>query len=108
MPPMRHTIAVAGLEFEDGGNTIWVHGKGGTVLRIKTDGKVTSKACSVELAGYAHADVAAHGDIEICVSVPRTRRRTASRGRESGQRDSLPEPRDSHAAGARRKARSRR
>jgi hypothetical protein len=53
-----------GLEFEEGGNTIWVHGSCGTLLRIKCSGQIKVKRCS---APGAHADVLVGGDIEFCV-----------------------------------------
>lgn len=63
---MRHTIPVLVLEFEEGGNTIWVQGLGGTVLRLKTDGKVTSVEC--QESPVSHVDVMVKGDISVCVA----------------------------------------
>lgn len=61
---MRHCIEVACIEFDEGGNTLWVQGKNGTVLRLKTmRGKFTSKACE---AG-SHADAIIEGDVHICL-----------------------------------------
>ena len=38
-------IPVLAIEFREGGNTLWIHGQGGTVLRLKTvNGAITSKS----------------------------------------------------------------
>jgi hypothetical protein len=64
-PMARIQLETVGLEFEEGGNTIWVHGpEGGTLLRIKCSGRIVVKSCS---APSAHADVRISGDIEFCV-----------------------------------------
>ena len=43
----RVKIPVAELEFEEGGNTIWVHGPlGTTVLRVKVSGRLSSAKCA--------------------------------------------------------------
>lgn len=61
----RILLEAMGLEFEEGGNTIWIHGSdGGTLLRIKCSGKITTKSCA---APIAHADVIVEGDVEFCV-----------------------------------------
>lgn len=60
----RIQLAAVGLEFEEGGNTIWVHGSGGTLLRIKCTGRIMVRSCS---APSAHADAIVAGDIEFCV-----------------------------------------
>ena len=60
----RIQLEAVGLEFEEGGNTIWVHGANGTILRIKCSGQITAKSC---LAPSAHADVIVAGDIEFCI-----------------------------------------
>ncbi len=66
---MMKMIPVLALEFQEGGDTLWVHGLGGTVLRIKTmGGKITSKRC--ELSPVSHADIMIKGDVEICVAGP--------------------------------------
>ena len=58
-------IEVVGLEFIEGGNTIWVHGAdGGTMLRIQCSGQIRVNPCQ---SPVAHADVRVAGDIEICV-----------------------------------------
>lgn len=60
----RIQLAAVGLEFDEGGNTIWVHGPEGTVLRIKCTGRIKVNSCS---APGAHADVIVAGDIDFCV-----------------------------------------
>lgn len=60
----RIQLETVGLEFDEGGNTIWIHSSGGTMLRIKCSGQITTKSCS---APTAHADVLVAGDIEFCV-----------------------------------------
>jgi hypothetical protein len=60
----RIQLEAVGLEFNEGGNTIWIHGPGGTLLRVKCSGRITAKSCS---APTAHADVIVVGDIEFCV-----------------------------------------
>jgi hypothetical protein len=59
----RVQLEAVGLEFEKDGNTIWVHGSCGTLLRIKCSGRIKVKRCSAP----AHADVIVAGDIEFCV-----------------------------------------
>jgi hypothetical protein len=62
----RILIDVAGLEFREGGNTIWIHSPtGGTTLRIRCTGKiVVDPKCTNNIA---HADVQVDGDIVICI-----------------------------------------
>jgi hypothetical protein len=60
----RIQLEAVGLEFNEGGNTIWIHGPGGTLLRVKCTGTITAKSCS---APIAHADVVVVGDIDFCV-----------------------------------------
>jgi len=60
----RIQLETVGLEFEEDGNTIWVHGSEGTVLRIKCSGRITTTRCS---APGPHSDVLVHGDIEFCL-----------------------------------------
>lgn len=60
----RVQLAVIGLEFDEGGNTIWVHGTEGTLLRIKCSGRITVSECS---GPGAHSDVMVPGDIAFCV-----------------------------------------
>lgn len=61
----RILLQAVGLEFEEGGNTIWIHGSdGGTLFRIKCTGRVTTKSCASPIA---HSDVIVDGDIEFCI-----------------------------------------
>lgn len=60
----RVQLEAIGLEFDEGGNTIWVHGLEGTLLRIKCSGRIAVNECS---APGAHADVLVAGDITFCV-----------------------------------------
>lgn len=60
----RVQLHAVGLEFEEGGNTIWVHGENGTILRIKCTGKIHVTACD---GPSPHADVQVQGDISFCV-----------------------------------------
>jgi len=71
----RVTIPVACIEFEEGGNTIWIQGPdGGTVLRIKAMvGKVRSKTCPT--SPIPHADIFCNGDVEFCVPPEKPRRK---------------------------------
>ena len=62
---MRHQIEVALLEFEEGGNTLWVHGVDGTVLRIKTAGSINvGRGCT---NNCPHCDLMIEEDIHFCV-----------------------------------------
>lgn len=60
----RVLLECVGLEFEEGGNTLWIHGMHGTILRIKCSGKIAVKSCQ---APGPHADIQVNGDIEFCV-----------------------------------------
>lgn len=62
----RVEIPLVGMEFDDGGNTIWVHGdRGGTVLRVKTKGTIHVRdGCEL----VSHSDIVVDGDIHFCVS----------------------------------------
>lgn len=66
-------IRAAQIEYEEGGNTIWIHGpEGGTVLRLKTfTGKITTQPCAG--SPIPHADAVLTGDVVFCV--PRRGRR---------------------------------
>jgi hypothetical protein len=62
----RVIVRVLALEFQEGGNTIWIQGpQGGTTLRIKTMGKVTSLRC--ETSPVSHGDIVVQEDIHICI-----------------------------------------
>ncbi|TAL42823.1 MAG: hypothetical protein EPN91_07550 [Salinibacterium sp.] len=62
---MRVQLEATGLEFEEDGNTIWVHGLRGTILRIQCTGKIRMISC--DAGATPHADVKVHGDIAMCV-----------------------------------------
>jgi hypothetical protein len=80
----RIQLEAVGLEFEETGNTIWVQGMHGTLLRIKCSGQIKVKRCA---APGAHADVLVAGDIEVCVPagvrVPAVRGEVRRTGRVS-------------------------
>jgi hypothetical protein len=59
-------IPVLAIEFREGGNTLWIHGQGGTVLRLKTlDGTITSTACA---SPVSHGDAIIKGSLKICLA----------------------------------------
>jgi hypothetical protein len=59
-------IPVLAIEFREGGNTLWVHDRNGTVLRLKTlNGTITSKSCQ---SPTSHGDAFIQGDLEICIA----------------------------------------
>jgi hypothetical protein len=63
---MRIKIPVAELEFEENGNTIWVHSpKGCTVLRIHAEGRITATLCKDN--AVSHVDISVPGSIQVCV-----------------------------------------
>jgi len=65
----RVCIDVIALEFEEGGQTLWITGpEGGTALRIKCTGKITSQAC--ETSPVVHCDAIVQGDIVVCIPKP--------------------------------------
>lgn len=73
---MRIKIPVCELEFEEGGDTIWVHSpKGMTVLRIKSMGGIECSECLDNLV--SHGDILVHDPIRICVH-PEDRARAES------------------------------
>lgn len=62
----RFSIAVAEVELDAGGRTIWVQSqKGATVLRIKCTGKIIVRDGCDNLV--SHSDMIVQGDIEVCV-----------------------------------------
>lgn len=61
----RVTIPASGVEFVDGGDTIWVHGTdGSTILRIKALGGIVTRACGT---GPSHGDIMIEGPVHICI-----------------------------------------
>lgn len=60
-------IPAALIEFNEGGNTIWVHGPmGATILRIKTMGKINVNGECENIC--SHSDIVVKDDIEMCLS----------------------------------------
>ncbi len=60
------------VEFNEGGNTIWVHSpSGATILRIKTTGRINVRSECENVC--SHADMIVNGDIEVCY-VPEIKR----------------------------------
>lgn len=62
----RITIPVSIIEFDEHGNTLWVQAKGGTVLRIKTLGKIVTDQCTTN--PVSHSDITVADDINVCLS----------------------------------------
>jgi hypothetical protein len=62
MPNVK--LSVTCLEFNEGQQTIWVHNKGGTVLRIKCSGKITINDCE---SVVPHCDLVVEGDVNFCI-----------------------------------------
>jgi photosystem II stability/assembly factor-like uncharacterized protein len=60
------SIPALALDFVEGGNTLWVQGIGGTVLRIKVTGKITTKRCEGQ-GMPSHADAFLDDDLQICL-----------------------------------------
>lgn len=62
----RVKIPVEELEFNVHGNTIWIQGLGGTVLRIKCSGKINISGCTDNVC--SHSDLMIDGDINFCLA----------------------------------------
>jgi hypothetical protein len=63
----RVTIPLLALEFDIGGNTIWIHDTiGGTAMRIKTKGKITVDQCVS--SPLSHCDMIVDKDVHFCLS----------------------------------------
>ncbi len=62
----RYCIDVLCVEFDAGGNTLWVQGRNGTVLRVKMTGTIKVDECPESLSG-SHADLIGQGDLRFCV-----------------------------------------
>ncbi len=73
----RVAIPVCLLEFDEGGNTLWVHSStGATVLRVKIVGKFLTSSCGAK-AVSSHADITMRrdghpgkhdGDVTFCLA----------------------------------------
>lgn len=70
----RVTIPLVALEFDEGGDTLWFQGIGGTVFRLKTTGGIHTRTCIPSDAPPAsRAPAVSHGDllvtepVEICL-----------------------------------------
>ena len=62
----RLCIPVSCIEFDVGGNTLWVQAPGGTALRIKTfGGKFLAEDCKT--SPVSHADIQTTGDVRVCI-----------------------------------------
>ena len=59
-------IPVNDLQIDENGHTIWVHSLDGTVLRIKTLGKIVVDQCRT--SPMSHGDILVKDDIHICLS----------------------------------------
>lgn len=73
-PPVTGTnvrIAVAELEFNEGGDTLWIHSPlGATVLRLKFNHSITSQLCLPCPASHvsvSHADILIDQSLSICL-----------------------------------------
>ena len=63
----RVVIEASQIEFNVEGNTIWIHGmQGGTIIRIKTCGKIFVDQCNT--SPNSHTDVVVEKDINFCLS----------------------------------------
>ena len=65
MTDSHFQIKVNRLEFYSYGNTVWIQGINGTVLRIKTLGRIKLKDGCENIC--AHGDIITPDDIEICI-----------------------------------------
>ena len=62
-------IPAAEVEFNETGNTIWVHSpKGATILRIKTMGKIKFSPIGACENIVSHADIITNDDIHMCLA----------------------------------------
>ncbi len=63
----RVLIPVSAIEFNVGGNTIWVQSiQGSTIMRLKTDGRINVDRC--ESSPTSHTDIMIKNDINFCLS----------------------------------------
>ena len=66
-PGNRIVIPVSAIEFNVGGNTMWVQSNiGATTLRIKCSGKINVDRCASN--PVSHSDMLINGDINVCLS----------------------------------------
>ena len=69
-----YTIDVVAIEVINGHHTLWVHGKHGTVIRIKSlEGKV--KVDTTCRGGGPHCDIEVVGDINICIPTKKRKKK---------------------------------
>lgn len=69
----RVVIPVLAIEFDSEGNTLWVQGEGGTVLRIKTMGRIVTEECTT--SPVCHGDIVVREDIRMCLAGLKRRRK---------------------------------
>jgi hypothetical protein len=63
----RITISAGIIEFNSGGNTVWIQStEGSTTLRIKCSGKINVERCKD--SPVSHCDIYIQGDINFCIS----------------------------------------
>lgn len=62
----RVQIPAGVVEFNEGGNTIWVQSVHGTIMRIKCTGKIVTNQC--KNSPCSHVDMIIQGDVEFCLS----------------------------------------
>lgn len=65
MSAERIQIPVDLLEFDTNGNTLWVHYRGATILRIKCKG-FSVETC--KSSPTSHADVFVNEKIKVCIA----------------------------------------
>lgn len=61
----RITVPVAVMEFDVGGNTIWVQSINGTVLRLKITGSISVEVCGDNPC--SHLDVTVRDSVTVCL-----------------------------------------
>ncbi len=62
-----YSIPAHGIQFNENGNTIWIHSPlGGTILRIKTLGKIKVNGDCENIC--SHSDMIVKENIKICLS----------------------------------------
>lgn len=70
----RITIPLVALEFDEGGDTLWFQGIGGTVFRLKTTGGIHTRTCvpndappASQAPAVSHGDLLVNEPVEICL-----------------------------------------